>query len=129
VTDDAADSLATHRLRTTANLLGWAATGALVSAAVWFLGGLVPVLGIFALVVAPYVAGGVIGDHVERWPGWVAAVAAGAVILWWFVGSTAPSEEWPDYVGVALVSLLISVTTARYRWQLRPKALSGSPSR
>ena len=129
MTDDAADSLATYRLRTTANLLGWAATGALVSAAVWFLGGLVPVLGIFALVVAPYVAGGVIGDHVERWPGWVAAVAAGAWSWWWLAGSSSPSEDrWP-FVGLLFISLLISVTTARYRWQLRPKALSGSPSR
>ena len=129
MTDDAADSLATHRLRTTANLVGLAAAGALVSAAVWFLGGLVPVLGIFALVVAPYVAGGVIGDHVERWPGWVAAVPAGAWSWWWLAGSSSSSEDrWP-FVGLLFISLLISVTTARYRWQLRPKALSGSPSR
>ena len=129
MTDDAADSLATHRLRTTANLVGLAAAGALVSAAVWFLGGLVPVLGIFALVVGPYIAGAVIGDHVERWPGWVAAVAAGAWSWWWLAGSSSSSEDrWP-FVGLLFISLLISVTTARYRWQLRPKALSGSPSR
>ena len=93
MTDDAAGSLATHRLRTTANLVGWAAAGAFLSAAVWFLGGLVPVLGIFSLVVGPYVAGGVIGDHVERWPGWVAAAAAGAWSLWWLAGSSSASED------------------------------------
>jgi hypothetical protein len=87
------------------------------------------VLGIFALVVGPYVAGGVIGDHVERWPGWVAAAAAGACSWWWLAGSTSPSEDrWP-FVGLLFISLLISVTTARYRWQLRPKAVSAGPSR
>jgi len=128
VKDEAAGSLATPRLRTIANLVGWAAAGALASGAVWFLGSLVPVLGIFALVVGPDVAGGVIGDHVERWPGWVAAVAAGAWSWWWLAGSSSPSQDrWP-FVGLLFISLLISVTTARYRWQVRPRAIRATPS-
>ena len=126
MTGDRGGPPATFLLQTTANLVGWAAAGALVSAAIWFLGGLVPVLGIFALVVGPYVAGVVIGHHVERWPGWVAAGAAGA---WWLAGSSFPSEDrWP-FVGLLFISLLISVTTARYRWRLRPRAVHGGPSR
>jgi len=128
VREEAAGSLATRRLWTTANLVGWAAAGALASGAVWFLGGLVPVLGIFALVVGPYVAGGVIGDHVERWPGWVAAVAAGAWSWLWLAGSSSPSQDrWP-FVGLLFISLLISVTTARYRWQVRPRAIRATAS-
>ena len=91
--------------------------------------GRIPVLGIFVFVFAPYVAGGVIGDHVERWPGSVAFAAIGAVILWWFGASAPPSDQGWEYVGVAFVSLLISVTTARYRWRLRPMSLRENPSR
>jgi len=129
---------ATLRLWRIANLGGWAAGGALVFALPWVLGRqlggrvsaviLVP-LGIIALVLVPYLAGGVIGDHVYRWPGWVAAVAVGAVNLLWFADSVAPSEESWDFAAVAFVSLLISVSTARYRWRLRPRALRGAPSR
>jgi hypothetical protein len=79
-------------------------------------------------VVGPYVAGGVIGDHVEtvarlgrgRRRGGLELVVAGS--------SSASEDRWP-FVGMLFISLLISVTTARYRWRLRPKALSGSPSR
>jgi len=126
---DNAGSAATLRLRRSANLFGWAAAGGMVFGVLSILSRQVPLIGIVAFVLVPYLAGGVIGDHVYRWPGWVAALAVGAVILWWFVGSTAPSEEWPDYVGVALVSLLISVTTARHRWRLPPRAVRGTPSR
>ena len=128
MTDDAAGSLATHRLRTTANLVGWAAAGALVSAAVWFLGGLVPVLGSspsWWAHTSPVASSGITS---KRWPGWVAAAAAGAWSLWLAGSSSASEDRWP-FVGMLFISLLISVTTARYRWRLRPKALSGSPSR
>jgi hypothetical protein len=126
---DSAGPRATLPLRTTANLVWWAAAGALVTAAIWFLGGLVPVLGVFALVVGPYVAGVVIGDHVERWPGWVAAAAAGARSSRWLAGTSSPSENRWAFVGLLFISLLISVTTARYRWRLRPRAVRGGLSR
>jgi hypothetical protein len=126
---DEAGSPATLRPRRTANLFGWAAAGALVCEAVWLVGGVVPVLGILALVLGPYVAGGVIGDHVERWPGWVAAAAAEAWSSWWLAGSSSSSEDRWAFVGLMFISLLISVTTARYRWHVRPKTLSGGPSR
>ena len=61
----------------------------------------VPMLGI---VLAPFVAGGAIGDRVERWPGWVAASAAVVWSLWW-------SDDVWIFLG------------------LRPEALSASPSR
>ena len=128
MTDDAAGSLATHRLRTTANLVGWAAAGAFLSAAVWFLGGLVPVLGIFSLVVGPYVAGGVIGITSNGGPLGRGRRRRGLELVvagWLVVRIRGPVA----FVGLLFISLLISVTTARYRWQLRPKALSGSSSR
>ena len=129
---------ATLRFWRIANLVGWAACGALVFAPPWVLGRqlggrvsavILAPLGIIALVLVPYLAGGVIGDHIYRWPGWVAAVAVGAVNLWWFADSVAPSEVSWDFAAVAFVSLLISVSTARYRWELRPRALRGTPSR
>ena len=82
----------------------------------------VPVLGI---VLAPYIAGGTIGDRVERWPCWVAASAAVVSSLWWYGRS---DDVW-IFLGMLFVSLLVSVTTAWYRWGLRPEALPVSPSR
>ena len=105
-------------LRTIANLAEWAAVGALLLLLV----GMVPVLGI---VLAPYVAGGIIGDRVERWPGWVAASVAAVWSLWWLSRS---DDAW-IFVGMLFVSLLVSVTTARYRWRLRPMTLRENPSR
>ena len=105
-------------LRTIANLVGWAVVGVLLLSLI----GWVPVLGI---VLAPYVAGGVIGDRVQRWPGWVAASAAVVWSLWW----SARSDDAWIFLGMLFVSLLVSVATARYRWRLRPEALSASPSR
>jgi hypothetical protein len=124
-----AGSPATLRFKTIANLVGWTVAGVLVAGSAWFLGGLVPVFGIFALVVGPYAAGSVIGDHIERWPGWAAAVAAGTWSSWWLAGSSFPSEDRLPFVGLLFISLLISVTTARYRWRLRPNALHASASR
>ena len=100
------------------NLVGWAAVGVLLLSVI----GLIPVLGI---VLAPLVAGGVIGDRVERWPGWVAASAAVVSSLWWYGRS---DDVW-ILMGMLFVSLLISVTTVRYRWGLRREALSARPSR
>jgi hypothetical protein len=124
----------TLRLWRIANLVGWAAGGAIAFALPWVLGRqlggrvsaviLVP-LGIIALVLVPYLAGGVIGDHIYRWPGLGAAGAVGAVNLWWLALSPDPSEEGWGFAAVAFISLLISVTTARYRWRLRPRALRG----
>ena len=45
--------------------------------------------------------------------------------LWW----SARSDDVWIFLGMLFVSLLVSVTTARYRWGLRPEALSASPSR
>jgi hypothetical protein len=64
------------------NLAGWAAAGAIVFALLSIVVAQIPVIEIFAFVLVPYVAGGVIGDHVERWPGSVAFAAIGAVVLW-----------------------------------------------
>ena len=109
---------ASPRLRTIANLVEWVAVGVLLLLLV----GLVPLLGI---VLAPYAAGGIIGDRVERWPGWVAASAVAVWSLWWL---SRTDDVW-IFVGLLFVSLLVSVTTARYRWRPRPKALSAPPSR
>ena len=110
--------VSTSPFRTIANLIGWAVVGVLLMSLI----GLVPVLGI---VLAPYVAGGVIGDRVGRWPGWVAASAAVVWSLWW----SARSDDAWIVLGMLSVSLLVSVATARYRWGLRPDALSASLSR
>jgi hypothetical protein len=93
-----------------------------VGVLVLLLVGMVPVLGI---VLGPLVAGGIIGDRVERWPGWVAASAAVVWSLWW----SARSDDVWIFLGMLFVSLLVSVTTARYRWGLPPEAVSASPSR
>jgi hypothetical protein len=71
--------------------------------------------------------GRVIGDHVDRSPGWVAAVAL--VSLWWLVSDATRAEDRWDFLGLVLVSLWVSVTTARYRWQVGPSPVGGTPSR
>jgi hypothetical protein len=128
----------TLRLWRAGNLVGWGTAGAVAFALPWILGRelggrvsaviLLP-LGIIGFVLLPYVAGGVVGDHVYRWPASVAAVAVGGVHLWWFVASGVPAEGWPGFVGGLFVALLIATTTSRYRWERRPRALRGTSSR
>ena len=132
---------ATLRLWRMSNLLGWGALGAVAGMATFFL--LARTLLWFStepwvtgavlatcVAVGAAVDGVIVGDHVYRAPGWVAAgsfLIPGAFAL--LVTATAYFVEVLIVMAVPVGGAVVAAIVARHRFRRRPRALRATSAR
>lgn len=133
----------TLRLWRLSNLVGWGTLGAVAATAASILTfslwvGALPLKGMagsivlvaVATVVAALVDGLIVGTHVYRWPGWVAAAG---FLLPAAVSLLRSSSAGPVEMLVTLITPSIAaglaVAVARQRFRRRPKALRAPAAR
>ena len=89
----------------------------------------IPIVLILALVLGPAAVGYVVGEHVYRWPGWVAGAAVMIPGFLTLVGAPVSSSGEVAYlIGAPALAAAVAAIVARRVYRRRPRALR-APSR
>ena len=134
----------TLRLWRVSNLVGWGILGAVAATAttmltlgIWVrvvpwrgLGGTIAVA-VVAIGCGALADGMIVGDHVYRWPGWVAAagfLAPAALALLVSAVGAGPDVS-PVTLATPAVGACLAALVARWRFRRRPRALRAPTAR